>query len=66
MLRLAASDRQVFRRPPRPFCRVADRGFLKVQDRQPRADESRYRLVEGDQLGRREIAGAQAIAAEQD
>jgi len=37
-----------------------------VQDREARADESRNRLVEGDQLGRREIAGPQAIPVEQD
>ena len=37
-----------------------------MQDREARADESRDRLVEGNQPGRREIAGPQAIPAEQD
>ena len=37
-----------------------------MQDREACSNESRNRLVEGEQFGRREIAGPQAIPAEQD
>src|SRR5271157_3272787 len=66
MLCRAGCDRQVLGGSLRPFSRIADRGFPKMQDRNAGTDKGPDRLVEIDQHGRRRIVRAQAIAAEQD
>src|SRR6516164_5342998 len=65
MSRGTCGDRQVFGGPPRPFCRVANRGFHEVQDRDAGTDQRSHPPVEGDQHGGRGIARTQSIVAEQ-
>src|SRR6516165_10465394 len=66
MSRGTCGDRQVFGGPPRPFCRIPNRRFREVEDRDAGTDQGSDPPVEGDQHWGRGVARAQPVVTEQD